>query len=182
MKNLLIQSLETRGVLGQIRAKLRSSVFKIVDDQDQKMNMGCGLKWENQNLYKISDTKIGFLSAEMIREYMEIMKMDYSLSVFIPECSISPEKINKDEIYAKLGVRMDESIQDLPIMYIMIYHFLFSVMSEPQKVSEILSTIKKDEIETVTDRIINENIRGFYNENQENNIVGVSIFLYIITG
>ena len=44
MKNLIIQSLETKGVLGQIRAQLRSSVFKIVDEQDQQFNFGCGLK------------------------------------------------------------------------------------------------------------------------------------------
>ena len=56
MKNLIIQSLETKGVLGQIRAELRSSVFKIVDEQDQQYNFGCGLKWENPTLYKILET------------------------------------------------------------------------------------------------------------------------------
>jgi len=169
MKNLLIQALETRGVLGQVRAKLRSSVFKIVDDQDQKFNMGCGLKWENPALYKISDTKVGLLSAEIIREFMEILKMDYSLSVFIPECSISPERINKEEIFAKLGLRIDSSLSEVPILYMLIYHFLFSVMSEPNKVSEIISTIKKDEVENISDRLISDNLRGYY----ENNYGGV---------
>jgi hypothetical protein len=31
LKNLVIQTLETNGILGQIRAKLRSSVFKVID-------------------------------------------------------------------------------------------------------------------------------------------------------
>ena len=35
LKNLVIQSLETNGVLGQVRAQLRSCVFKVIDNQDQ---------------------------------------------------------------------------------------------------------------------------------------------------
>ena len=70
MKELIIQSLETKGVLGQIRAHLRSAVFKVVDEQDQQFNTGCGLKWENKTLYKILETKIGTLLAEIIREFM----------------------------------------------------------------------------------------------------------------
>lgn len=178
MKNLLIQALETRGVLGQIRAKLRSSVFKIVDDQDQKFNMGCGLKWENPSLYKISDTKIGALSAELIREFMEYLKMDYSLSVFIPECSISPERIKKDDIHSKLGIRVDESSAELPTIYLIIYHFLYSVMNNPQNVFDILSTIKKDEIEQVSDRLINDNIRQFSPENN----YGVNFMIILFRG
>ena len=88
MKNLVIQTLETRGVLGQIRAKLRSSVFKIVEEQDSRSNiqMGCGMKWENSLLYKIKETNLGGVIAELIREFMEYLKMDYSLSVFICCC------------------------------------------------------------------------------------------------
>ena len=94
MKELIIQSLETKCVLGQIRAHLRSAVFKVVDEQDQQFNTGCGLKWENKTLYKILETKIGTLLAEIIREFMEYFRMDYSLSIFIPECGISPERLN----------------------------------------------------------------------------------------
>ena len=40
MKNLIIQSLETKGVLGQIRANFRSAVFKMVNEQDQHFKLG----------------------------------------------------------------------------------------------------------------------------------------------
>lgn len=128
MKNLVIQALETRGVLGQIRAKLRSSVFKVVDEQDQRYNMGCGLKWENTLLYKVADTKLGTLTAELIREFMEYLRMDYSLSVFIPECSISPERLKKEEILGKLGIRHPELFGDLPILYYIMYYFMYSLI------------------------------------------------------
>ena len=71
MKNLIIQSLETKGVLGQIRANLRSAVFKMVNEQDQQFKLGCGLKWENPTLYKIIETKIGTLLSEVIRDISE---------------------------------------------------------------------------------------------------------------
>jgi hypothetical protein len=35
LKDLIIQSLESKGVLGNIRAQLRSCVFKCIDDQDR---------------------------------------------------------------------------------------------------------------------------------------------------
>lgn len=177
MKNLLIQALETRGVLGQVRAKLRSSVFKIVDDQDQKFNMGCGLKWENQQLYKITEKKLGLLSAEMIREFMELLKMDYSLSVFIPECSISPERIRKEEILDKIGLRINESLQELPIIYIIIFYFLYSMKSEPSKVFDFFSGIGKEEIVEMSESMINENIVKFSRE--EGGMVRVLYYILI---
>ncbi len=146
MKNLVIQTLETRGILGQIRAKLRSAVFKIVDDQDQRTNTqltGCGLKWENPNLFKIKETSIAGLTAEMIRDYMEYFRMDYSLSVFIPECSISPERLKKDEINARLGLNPGAINSDIPFIYYIIHYFLESVQNEPDNVSQFLNKIGK---------------------------------------
>lgn len=166
MKNLLIQALETRGVLGQVRAKLRSSVFKIVDDQDQKFNMGCGLKWENSQLYKISDTKLGLLSAELIREFMELYKMDYSLSVFIPECSISPERIRKDEILAKLGLKLSDNLTDIPTLYFIVYFFLHSITTDPARVTSFLDTLNKKDIESETEKLVTENIKLFSNDGE----------------
>jgi len=146
MKNLVIQTLETRGILGQIRAKLRSAVFKVVDDQDSKLNSqpsGCGLKWENPNLYKIKETSMGGLTAEMIREYMEYFRMDYSLSVFIPECSISPERLKKEEIHARLGLNLNGFNTDLPFLYFIINYFMESIQTNPEKVFQFLNKLGK---------------------------------------
>ena len=176
MKNLLIQALETRGVLGQIRSKLRSSVFKIVDDQDQKFNMGCGLKWENPTLYKITDTRIGQLSAELIREFMEYLRMDYSLSVFIPECSISPEKIKKEEIYGKLGFKPDSNINskinECPTLYVILFYFLYSVAFNPDDVLGFINSISSSqEMEQKSEDLVNENLRNYFNDVGNNNVI-----------
>lgn len=173
MKNLIIQSLETKGVLGQIRAHLRSSVFKIVDEQDQQFNMGCGLKWENPTLYKILETKIGTLLAEVIREFMEFFRMDYSLSIFIPECGISPERLKKEEIFGKMGI-LPNDINDkftngmqLPLLYYIMYYFIDGLKNNPEHLIETISKAQ-DDIEKKTDEIIDSNIVE-YLKNQRGN-------------
>jgi hypothetical protein len=47
LKDLVIQSLETKGVLGQLRAQLRSCVFKCIDEQDQTETGRSSFHWEN---------------------------------------------------------------------------------------------------------------------------------------
>ena len=166
MKELIIQSLETKGVLGQIRAHLRSAVFKVVDDQDQQFNTGCGLKWENKTLYKILETKIGTLLAEIIREFMEYFRMDYSLSIFIPECGISPERLNRKEILGKLGI-MSNPLNDkftaglhLPLLYYIINYFISELKANPNKVIDSIKKSQND-LESKTDEIIEKNLSEF---------------------
>ena len=166
MKNLIIQSLETKGVLGQIRAQLRSSVFKIVDEQDQQFNYGCGLKWENPTLYKILETKIGTLLAEIIRDFMEYFRMDYSLSIFIPECGISPERLKKEEIWGKIGLSnsLGEdfiSKLQLPLIYYIMYYFIQEVKDNPQKVMDNIMKVQND-IEKKSDEIIENNFIEYF--------------------
>ena len=55
LKNLVIQTLETNGILGQLRAQLRSSVFKVIDNQEQvEKGTGSGFHWENPKARKVN--------------------------------------------------------------------------------------------------------------------------------
>ena len=167
MKELIIQSLETKGVLGQIRAHLRSAVFKVVDEQDQQFNTGCGLKWENKNLYKILETKIGTLLAEIIREFMEYFRMDYSLSIFIPECGISPERLNRKEILGKLGIVPNPQNDKftaglhLPLLYYIINYFISELKENPNKVIDSIKKYQND-IEAKSDELIENNMTEYF--------------------
>ena len=167
MKELIIQSLETKGVLGQIRAHLRSAVFKVVDEQDQQFNTGCGLKWENKTLYKILETKIGTLLAEIIREFMEYFRMDYSLSIFIPECGISPERLNRKEILGKLGIMSNPQNDKftaglhLPLLYYIINYFISELK---ENLNKVIDSIKKyqNDIEAKSDELIENNMTEYF--------------------
>ena len=167
MKELIIQSLDTKGVLGQIRAHLRSAVFKVVDEQDQQFNTGCGLKWENKTLYKILETKIGTLLAEIIREFMEYFRMDYSLSIFIPECGISPERLNRKEILGKLGIMSNPQNDKftaglhLPLLYYIINYFISGLKENPNKVIDSIKKYQND-IEAKSDELIENNMTEYF--------------------
>ena len=90
LKNLVIQTLETNGILGQLRAQLRSCVFKVIDNQDQvEKGQGSGFHWENPNAKKVLQHTSGLLCAELIRDFLEFYKLDYTLSIFMPEVNLN---------------------------------------------------------------------------------------------
>ena len=88
LKNVVIQTLETNGMLNQLRAKLRSNVFQIIEQQDSNLKTSTGFQWENPLALKILETPEGMLCTELIREFLEFYRMDYTMSVFLPECSL----------------------------------------------------------------------------------------------
>ena len=89
LKNTVIQTLGSNGVLGKLRAQLRSSVFSVIENQDSQSKMQVGFQWENPLAPKITETPEGQLCIDMIREFLEFYRMDYTLSTFLPECSLS---------------------------------------------------------------------------------------------
>jgi len=88
LKNLVIQTLETNGVLGQLRAQLRSCVFKVIDNQDQVEKGVSNFHWENPQARKATGSIEGLLCAELVRDFMEFYKLDYSLSIYMPEVNL----------------------------------------------------------------------------------------------
>lgn len=74
LKNLMIQTLEANGILGELRAKIRCSVFKIIDNQDEMEKPAkkqSALHWENKKARECLNTQQHLLVAELIREYLD---------------------------------------------------------------------------------------------------------------
>jgi len=109
LKNLVIQSLEANGVLGQIRAQIRSSVFKIIEMQETTAKKSAGFHWENPLAQTIYEHKEGAVALELIHDFLEFFKMDYTLSVFNHESNLK-DPAKKEELAKKLGVtKLDAS-------------------------------------------------------------------------
>lgn len=90
LKNLVIQTLETNGILGQLRAQLRSCVFKVIDNQEQiEKSQGSGFHWENPQAKKILSNASSLICAELVRDFLEFYKLDYTLSIFMPEVNLT---------------------------------------------------------------------------------------------
>ena len=76
--------MEANGILGQLRAQIRFSVFKIIDNQDEmenpKTRAKSALHWENQKARECLTTGgvASVLLGELIREYLDFYKLDYT--------------------------------------------------------------------------------------------------------
>lgn len=101
LKNIMIQTMETNGILGQLRAQIRSSVFKIIDNQDDMENPKTRgkstLHWENKKARECLKTSEHLLVAELIREYLDFYSLDYSKQIFMPETNLNTKPVSPNE-------------------------------------------------------------------------------------
>ena len=75
-------------MLGQVRAQLRSCVFKVIDNQDQVDSKKSSFHWENPKARQLRSSGEATLMAELISEFMEFYRLDYSLAIFKPETNV----------------------------------------------------------------------------------------------
>lgn len=103
MKTVLKESLEERGVLSELRARLRAEIFNSLNDKPLDRP-----KLSNENL----------IINELIREYLIFNNYTHSLSVFLPE-SGQPERAPFDRSYItkKLNIQEDSKSRELPLLY-----------------------------------------------------------------
>lgn len=84
---------------------MRSCVFKVVDNQDQIEKGQSSFHWDNPNAKKAIQTASGLLCAELVKDYLEFYKLDYSLSIFMPEVNLNQQQaLSKDELSRKIGL------------------------------------------------------------------------------
>ena len=106
LKEVLKETLEERGVLNEIRAKVRAEIFNSLNEQPK----------ENQKQKQLSNENM--LINELIREYLIFNNYNNTLSVFLPESS-QPVKPPFDRSYIskKLKVLEDKNSRELPLLY-----------------------------------------------------------------
>lgn len=106
LKDVLKETLEERGILNEIRAKVRAEIFNSLNDQPKEKSKEKQLS--NENL----------IINELIREYLIFNNYNQTLSVFLPETS-QPVKPPFDRSYIskKLKVLEDRNSKELPLLY-----------------------------------------------------------------
>ena len=89
LKNLVIQTLEEEGTLGNLRAQLRSRVFKAIEkNAEPAAKQAAGFQWQNPAAQKVHESEESKLVAQLIKDYLEFFRMDYTLSVYTPEIAL----------------------------------------------------------------------------------------------
>nr|XP_006119651.1 lisH domain-containing protein FOPNL isoform X2 [Pelodiscus sinensis] len=106
---LLKDTLEKRGALGQIKARIRAEVFNALDDQSEPRPP---LSHEN------------LLINELIREYLEYNKYKYSVSVLTAESGQPEVPLDRQFLARELNIAEDPNRRSIPLLYGILAHFL----------------------------------------------------------
>ncbi len=105
LKSVLKETLEQRGVLGDIKAKIRSEIFTALDNDTVGKP-----KLSNENM----------IINEMIREYLEYNKYYNSLSVLKTETGQPDEPaFDREYLHKKFSVKSSKG--DMPLLYELIF-------------------------------------------------------------
>lgn len=92
LKEVLKETLEEKGVLQQIRARIRAEIFNSLNQQGED---------------KPEVSLENMIINDLIREYMEYNNFQHSMSVFGPEAGMPEEMLDRNFIAKKLKVVED---------------------------------------------------------------------------
>ncbi|KAF7710995.1 lisH domain-containing protein FOPNL, partial [Silurus meridionalis] len=105
----LREMLEVRGVLPQLRARMRAEVFRALDDvSETRPSPGPHMLLINQ----------------MIHEYLRFHKYHHTESVFTTESGQQDVPLDRTFIANELNIVEEPSTRELPLLYGVIAHFL----------------------------------------------------------
>ncbi|XP_003944673.1 centrosomal protein 20 isoform X1 [Saimiri boliviensis] len=109
LKAVLKDTLEKKGVLGHLKARIRAEVFNALDDDREPRP---SLSHEN------------LLINELIREYLEFNKYKYTASVLIAESGQPVVPLDRQFLIHELNAFEESKDNTIPLLYGILAHFL----------------------------------------------------------
>jgi FGFR1 oncogene partner len=111
LKDLIVQTLESNGLLAKIKAQIRASVFTALDENDKKNSH---IDLNNSTLKSLIATDEGHLAASLVRDFIEKCNLDYTLSVYDPELNSTMPLTKRGGLMSNL--KLSHSNPDVPIL------------------------------------------------------------------
>merc|ERR1712125_100051 len=106
LKQALVETLETRGVLGKVKAQVLAEIFSALDDEDAQ---------------RPELPKANVIINELIREYLEYNQYHHTLSVLLPESGHPEERcFDRRFLASELRVQEDERSRGIPLLYALV--------------------------------------------------------------
>nr|XP_044986390.1 centrosomal protein 20 isoform X2 [Jaculus jaculus] len=109
LKAVLKDTLEKKGVLGHLKARIRAEVFNALDDDCEPRP---SLSHEN------------LLINELIREYLEFNKYKYTASVLTAESGQPVVPLDRQFLIRELHAFEESKDSAMPLLYGILAHFL----------------------------------------------------------
>ena len=118
LKNALKDTLEQKGVLNQIRAIMRQSIFEAIESDDKPQS-----KTSNEDL----------IINELIKEYLIYNNYLHSASVFQAETGHPKDQLDRNYIANYLNIIETNSSRQLPLLYSIIFGLNKENYNDPPK-------------------------------------------------
>ncbi|XP_013160984.1 centrosomal protein 43 isoform X2 [Falco peregrinus] len=113
LRDLLVQTLESSGVLNKIKAELRAAVFLALEEQEKVENKA---PLVNESLKSFLGTKDGRLVAGLVAEFLRFFNLDLTLAVFQPESSTLNGLDGRENLARDLGIIEAEGTVGGPLL------------------------------------------------------------------
>ncbi|NXC45455.1 FR1OP protein, partial [Penelope pileata] len=113
LRDLLVQTLESSGVLNKIKAELRAAVFLALEEQEKVENK---TPLVNESLKNFLSTKDGRLVAGLVAEFLRFFNLDFTLAVFQPESSTINGLDGRENLARDLGITDAEGTVGGPLL------------------------------------------------------------------
>ena len=97
------------------------------------------LHWENPRARECLGTsaKYSLLLAELIREYLDFYRLEYSKQIFVPETNLTTKKeSSKDELIEQAGLKADEIDERKPLLLQILELFLKGGVAAGMRISD----------------------------------------------
>ena len=90
LKKLVVSTLEKNGVLGELRAMIRSHVYNAIDKDDYEH--------QRPKAAKLLSTPNGETVAELVAEFLEFYHLQHALKVYAPEINLPHERKSRSDL------------------------------------------------------------------------------------
>ena len=121
---------------------MRARVFKAIENYaDSNTKQAAGFQWQNPAAAKVHEDPDTKLVALLVKDFLEYYKMDYTMSVYLPEIALSrsTDMLSRDEMAAKAGLPKSN---DGPL--------LLQLLKQRSNQAPAPNSVKKQEEETKT--------------------------------
>ncbi|CDW91463.1 fgfr1 oncogene partner [Stylonychia lemnae] len=153
LKTLVIQSLENEGTLSSLRTQLRARVYKAIEKQmepgSKSSSSNQQQQMQNVPAQKVHESEEGKLLAQLVREYLEFYRMEYSLSVYLPEVALSnQENPQREDLCKKASLKPPQAQESSAPLLVHLIRQLRQIQSQPLEQNdnkEPIQILQKDQ-------------------------------------
>ena len=133
-KDFVLKELETSGVISQLKAKIKSSVLTIIQNQKESFQQKLDFDYMTP-LHRQAKSKDVLLICHLIKEFLKFYEMDYTAPIFENESNIK-ERIKRESLIKELGLPEQKKEDQKPL--------LLQLLIEYQNKKKLLETMNKD--------------------------------------